>query len=85
VASRGNSHVTHKPTAVYRPSPVPSVLLPLGPERGVGQFPSQDAPDEPALLPAQSVAAYKGADLFVGRFEELFGRRGGVPAPVPRG
>ncbi|MEU9668451.1 hypothetical protein AB0E25_23155 [Streptomyces bobili] len=33
----------------------------------------------PALLPAQAVAAYKGADLFVGRFEEPFGRKRGVP------
>ncbi|MFF8192282.1 NAD(P)/FAD-dependent oxidoreductase [Streptomyces bobili] len=72
-----------QPTAVYRPSPVPSVLLPLGPERGVGQFPSEDAPGEPALLSAQAVAAYKGADLFVGRFEELFGRKGGLPGDTP--
>ncbi|MER6343527.1 NAD(P)/FAD-dependent oxidoreductase [Streptomyces sp. NPDC001595] len=68
-----------RPGAVYRPSPVPSVLLPLGPERGVGQMPSEERPDEPAVLPAEVVARYKGADLFVGRFRELFGT---APAPT---
>ncbi|MEV0175782.1 FAD-dependent oxidoreductase [Streptomyces sp. NPDC050803] len=64
------------PESVYRPAPVPSVLLPLGPERGVGQFPSEDDPAVPAVVPAQVVAQYKGADLFTGRFEELFGTSG---------
>ncbi|KAA2253812.1 FAD-dependent oxidoreductase [Solihabitans fulvus] len=59
-----------QPTASYRPSPIPSVLLPLGPSGGVGQVPSDDGP---AVLPAAAVAEYKGADLFVGRFVELFG------------
>ncbi|MFD6281758.1 NAD(P)/FAD-dependent oxidoreductase [Streptomyces sp. NPDC060209] len=59
-----------EPKAVYRPSPVPSVLLPLGPHGGVGQAPS---PEGLSLLPAEAVAAYKGADLFTGRFVELFG------------
>lgn len=59
-----------EPVAVYRPSPVPSVLLPLGPEGGVGQVPT---PDGPSVLSAEAVAAYKGADLFTGRFAELFG------------
>jgi NADH dehydrogenase FAD-containing subunit len=59
-----------RPTAVYRPSPVPSVLLPLGPGGGVGQVPSEDGAQ---MLPAQAVSEYKGADLFVGRFAELFG------------
>jgi hypothetical protein len=63
-----------RPAAVYRPSPVPAVLLPLGPERGVGQIPSQDDPGVPVVLPARAVSEYKGADLMVGRFEELFGR-----------
>ncbi|MEV0638671.1 FAD-dependent oxidoreductase [Streptomyces sp. NPDC050619] len=62
--------------AVHRPSPVPSVLLPLGPEGGVGQFPSPDEPGVPTVVPAQVVAQYKGADLGIGRFEELFGRPG---------
>jgi NADH dehydrogenase FAD-containing subunit len=61
-----------RPTAVYRPSPVPSVLLPLGPGGGVGQMPSDDG-DGALVLPAGPVSEYKGADLFVGRFEELFG------------
>ncbi|NUU25691.1 MAG: FAD-dependent oxidoreductase [Streptomycetaceae bacterium] len=59
-----------RPTAVYRPAPSPSILLPLGPNGGVGQVPS---PDGPTLLPARAVAEYKGADLFIGRFTELFG------------
>lgn len=57
------------PTGTYRPSP-PSVLLPLGPGGGVGQVPT---PDGPAVLPAEQVSAYKGRDLFTGRFAELFG------------
>lgn len=63
-----------RPAAVYRPSPVPSVLLPLGPGGGVGQAPSDDRETPvPVLVPAERVAAYKGADLFVGRFAALFG------------
>ncbi|MCO6004079.1 FAD-dependent oxidoreductase [Actinoallomurus purpureus] len=59
-----------QPTAVHRPSPDPMILLPLGPRGGVGQLPT---PDGPAVLPATAVAEYKGADLFTGRFAELFG------------
>ncbi|MCO5993326.1 NAD(P)/FAD-dependent oxidoreductase [Actinoallomurus rhizosphaericola] len=59
-----------RPTAVYRPSPIPAIILPLGPNGGVGQFPS---PDGPTLLPTETVAEYKGRDLFTGRFTELFG------------
>lgn len=68
-----------RPTAVYEPSPVPFLLLPLGPDGGVGQLPS---PDGPIVLAAPAVAEYKGADLFTGRFAELFGtaRRGPAAA-----
>jgi NADH dehydrogenase FAD-containing subunit len=59
-----------QPAAVYTPSPVASILLPLGPNGGVGQVPT---PEGPSLLPARSVAEYKGADLYVGRFAALFG------------
>ncbi|MEV4178693.1 FAD-dependent oxidoreductase [Nonomuraea sp. NPDC049709] len=59
-----------QPTSVYRPSEVPFVLLPLGPEGGVGQLPS---PDGPIVLSGETVSEYKGADLFTGRFAELFG------------
>jgi NADH dehydrogenase FAD-containing subunit len=62
-----------RPEATYTPSPVPSVLLPLGPERGVGQFPSEEDPTVAAVVPAQVVGQYKGTDLFVGMFRELFG------------
>ncbi|RZQ59664.1 FAD-dependent oxidoreductase [Amycolatopsis suaedae] len=59
-----------RPTAVYRPSAEPAILLPLGPHGGVGQVPGEDGSD---LLPAATVAEYKGRDLLTGRFAELFG------------
>ncbi|TYB44847.1 NAD(P)/FAD-dependent oxidoreductase [Actinomadura chibensis] len=58
------------PEAVYRPTPDPMILLPLGPRGGVGQLPT---PDGPSLLQPAQVAEYKGADLFTGRFADLFG------------
>lgn len=58
-----------EPAAVYRPSPIPSILLPLGPSGGVGQVPT---PEGPSVLTAEEVSRYKGADLSVGRFVELF-------------
>jgi NADH dehydrogenase FAD-containing subunit len=58
------------PTAVYEPLPYPMILLPLGPRNGVGQLPS---PDGPVVVPPATVAEYKGADLFTGRFTDLFG------------
>ncbi|KQC37773.1 NAD(P)/FAD-dependent oxidoreductase [Frankia sp. ACN1ag] len=59
-----------QPTATYRPLPHPMILLPLGPHGGVGQLPT---PDGPAVVPATTVAQYKGADLFTARFVEQFG------------
>ncbi|MEV7009679.1 FAD-dependent oxidoreductase [Streptosporangium sp. NPDC051022] len=59
-----------RPTATYLPQPHPMILLPLGPRGGVGQLPT---PDGPAVVPAETVSAYKGADLFTGRFTEQFG------------
>ncbi|MEU7746765.1 FAD-dependent oxidoreductase [Nonomuraea sp. NPDC049158] len=59
-----------RPTATYQPLPHPMILLPLGPHGGVGQLPT---PDGPAVVPAETVSAYKGADLFTGRFTEQFG------------
>ncbi|GAA2409233.1 NAD(P)/FAD-dependent oxidoreductase [Nonomuraea africana] len=59
-----------RPTAAYRPLPHPMILLPLGPRGGVGQLPT---PDGPAVVPAETVSQYKGADLFTGRFTEQFG------------
>ncbi|THV27336.1 NAD(P)/FAD-dependent oxidoreductase [Glycomyces paridis] len=59
-----------EPAGEYRPMPVPVVLLPLGPEHGVGQIPSEDGP---ALLSPEDVAAWKGRDLMRGKFAELFG------------
>jgi NADH dehydrogenase FAD-containing subunit len=59
-----------RPTTVYEPLPYPMILLPLGPRDGVGQMPS---PDGPVVVPAATVSEYKGADLFTGRFAQLFG------------
>ncbi|MDP9869653.1 MULTISPECIES: NAD(P)/FAD-dependent oxidoreductase [Streptosporangium] len=59
-----------RPTATYRPLPHPMILLPLGPRGGVGQLPT---PDGPAVVTAETVSQYKGADLFTGRFTEQFG------------
>ncbi|WP_405794799.1 NAD(P)/FAD-dependent oxidoreductase [Streptomyces sp. NBC_01506] len=58
-----------EPASVYRPSPVPSILLPLGPGGGVGQVPT---PEGPSVLAAEAVSRYKGADLYAGRFAALF-------------
>lgn len=60
-----------QPTATYRPSPDPVILLPLGPRGGVGQFPS---PDGPVAVPVSTVSEYKGADLGIARYAELFGK-----------
>ncbi|WP_137992525.1 NAD(P)/FAD-dependent oxidoreductase [Streptomyces vilmorinianum] len=62
------------PTATYRPLPHPVILLPLGPQGGVGQLPT---PDGPSVVPAGTVSAYKGADLFTARFTEQFGPTAG--------
>lgn len=59
-----------QPTATYQPLPHPMILLPLGPRGGVGQLPT---PDGPAVVPIETVSAYKGADLFTGRFTQQFG------------
>jgi len=59
-----------EPKEEYRPSPLRAMLLPLGPEYGVGQFPS---PEGPVLMPADQVAQWKGRDLMNGRFADMFG------------
>ncbi|MEU8084513.1 FAD-dependent oxidoreductase [Micromonospora sp. NPDC049101] len=59
-----------QPTATYQPMPHPMILIPLGSRHGVGQLPT---PDGPAVVPAATVAEYKGVDLFTGRFTEQFG------------
>ncbi|MGF7236702.1 MAG: NAD(P)/FAD-dependent oxidoreductase [Frankia sp.] len=62
-----------QPTATYQPLPYPMILLPLGPRGGVGQLPT---PDGPTVVAAKTVAQYKGADIFTGRFAQLFGTTG---------
>ncbi|RJL24472.1 NAD(P)/FAD-dependent oxidoreductase [Bailinhaonella thermotolerans] len=65
-----------RPGKVYEISPLPFVLLPLGPEAGVGQLPT---PDGPLVLGAPGTSEYKGADLFTGRFAALFGLAEAAP------
>jgi NADH dehydrogenase FAD-containing subunit len=50
----------------YEPTP-PLILLPLGPSGGVSQLPGA------GVLGAETTAQYKGNDLFVGRYTEMFG------------
>lgn len=54
-----------RPEATYQPLGFPMILLPLGPNGGVGQLPS---PDGPFQAPATMVSEFKGSDLFTGRF-----------------
>ncbi|SDM37827.1 NAD(P)/FAD-dependent oxidoreductase [Allokutzneria albata] len=58
------------PVATYEAAVDPMILLPLGPRGGVGQLPT---PDGPSVVPTTTVSAFKGADLFTGRFTEQFG------------
>jgi NADH dehydrogenase FAD-containing subunit len=51
----------------YQPMP-PAILLPLGPEGGVGQIPGQDG-----VVPAEVVAEFKGRAMFVDRYVEILG------------
>jgi NADH dehydrogenase FAD-containing subunit len=57
------------PVKEYQPLPIPVVLLPLGPEHGVGQIPSENGP---VMMDTESLAAWKGRDLMHGKFAELF-------------
>ncbi|MEU9169810.1 FAD-dependent oxidoreductase [Streptomyces sp. NPDC048420] len=53
----------------YRPGP-DAVLVPLGSTGGASQVPG---PDGPVVLGAAETSGYKGSDLLLGRFGELFG------------
>ncbi|RRS00528.1 NAD(P)/FAD-dependent oxidoreductase [Glycomyces terrestris] len=59
-----------EPVEEYRPNPMRMMLLPLGPEHGVGQVPGEDGP---ALMPVDQVVLWKGRDLMNGRFAEMYG------------
>jgi apoptosis-inducing factor 2 len=50
----------------YEPTP-PLILLPLGPAGGVSQLPGS------GVLGPETTSQYKGADLFTGRYTEMFG------------
>jgi NADH dehydrogenase FAD-containing subunit len=54
-----------RPGATYTPTPARRILLPLGPNRGVGQLPG---PDGPVAATPEVVYERKGADLFTARF-----------------
>jgi apoptosis-inducing factor 2 len=51
----------------YQPSP-PVILVPLGPEGGAAQLPGS-----PDIAGPEIASQYKGHDLFVGRYAEMFG------------
>jgi apoptosis-inducing factor 2 len=51
-------------------SPLPAILIPLGPDGGAAQLPGRDD-----IAGADIAAQYKGRDLFVDRFAETFGLR----------
>ncbi|MDA1358946.1 FAD-dependent oxidoreductase [Glycomyces luteolus] len=57
------------PEQEYQPSPVRVAIVPLGPEFGVGQMPSEDGPVQ---LPIESVIEWKGRDLMTGYFDAAF-------------
>ncbi|MFF0587559.1 NAD(P)/FAD-dependent oxidoreductase [Streptomyces sp. NPDC003781] len=59
----------HPVEQTYRPGP-DAVLVPLGSTGGASQVPG---PDGPVVLGAAETSGYKGADLLLGRFGELFG------------
>lgn len=66
-----------RPTTTYAPAPDPFIVLPLGPQGGVGQVPAVvlgRPPEEGmAAVTTETVSQFKGADLFTGRFVEQFG------------
>lgn len=57
------------PEQEYQPSPIRVAIVPLGPELGVGQMPSENGPVQ---LPLESVIEWKGRDLMVGYFDSAF-------------
>jgi NADH dehydrogenase FAD-containing subunit len=59
------------PETTYRPGP-DGVLIPLGATGGAGQFPSAEA----TVVGPKETAQFKGRDLMVGRYAELFGGNG---------
>jgi apoptosis-inducing factor 2 len=46
----------------------PAIIVPIGPEGGSGQF-----PDTEELVSPEQVAEFKGREMLVGRYAELFG------------
>jgi apoptosis-inducing factor 2 len=64
------------PEATYLPGP-DGVLIPLGETGGAGQFPSAEA----TVVGPEEAAQFKGRDLMVGRYAELFGDNGSSRMP----
>lgn len=65
------------PEQSYRPGEE-AVLVPLGSAGGASQVPG---PDGPVVLGAAETARYKGDDLLLGRFAELFGAPAASSSP----
>jgi apoptosis-inducing factor 2 len=64
------------PEATYLPGP-DGVLIPLGATGGAGQFPSAEA----TVVGPEETAQFKGRDLMVGRYADLFGDNGSSQIP----
>jgi apoptosis-inducing factor 2 len=59
------------PEVAYRPGP-DGVLIPLGATGGAGQYPTAEA----TVVGPEETAQFKGRDLMVGRYAELFSGNG---------
>lgn len=64
------------PEATYRPGP-DGVLIPLGATGGAGQIPIAEA----TVIGPEQTAQFKGRDLMVGHYAELFGGNGSSQIP----
>jgi NADH dehydrogenase FAD-containing subunit len=65
VAANISAQLSGGAPAVYAPRPT-TIIVPLGPSGGAGQR------DTGEIVPASVVAQVKGADLFLGRYHQLF-------------
>jgi apoptosis-inducing factor 2 len=66
VAANVTARISGGSPVSYQPQP-PSIVVPLGPSGGAGQ-----RGDTGELIPADVVSSLKGADMFVGRYRQLF-------------
>jgi NADH dehydrogenase FAD-containing subunit len=66
VAANIKARLIGGPPVSYQRQPV-SIVVPLGPSGGAGQ-----RADTGEIIPAETVSRLKGADMFVGRYRQLF-------------